>query len=103
MSDWGFGPQVLSHAAELYSIKLNGKTQSNEVVTVFERSLLHPLHGAERLKNKEKYEKDLANSKVTSYALHHHSFTNMDSYLKSIGTENFQKNAHAFTLWYKNI
>ena len=103
MSDWGFGPQALSHAAELCGIKLNGKTQSNEVVSVFERSLLHPLHGAERLKNKEKYEEELANYRLTAYALHHHSFTNMDSYLKSIGTENFQRNAHAFTLWYKNI
>ena len=45
MSDWGYGPQVLSQSATEYSITLNGRTQSNDVVTVFERSLFHPLQG----------------------------------------------------------
>lgn len=100
MSDWGYGPQVLSHSAELYDIVLNGQTQSNDMVTVFERSLFHPLHGVERLNNKEKYYNDMHMCKKLCYTFHHHSFTNMKEYRASIGTDEFNINAEAFTRWY---
>lgn len=104
MSDWGYGPQVLSHAAEQYGITLNGRTQQNEYVKVFQQDYLHPLHGADRLRNKEEFEIKLKRAYENAFTIHHHVFSNMKAYAESLykTQDKFLLEAHAFTNWYLN-
>lgn len=105
MSDWAAGPSVVTYVAEEYGIILNGKTQTNNNITAYNRTYLHPTHGIERL-NKEKFNVLYNEHKLRDdcYTLHHHVFTHMYEFISNISKseEEFNLHAHAFTMWYES-
>ena len=75
-SDWGVGPSVMTVIArELGLDPTHSTTIENDALLVYERSLLHPVHGAQRHElGRDVYEEKINDiiKKELSYAVHFH-------------------------------
>lgn len=101
MSDWSAGPASITKASNIMGINLNGITQTNNGITVFHKDHLHPVHGGQRLYNKEAYDEKLKyyRNYFDCYAIHHHVFTNGQEYYQSLDTDEYLKQKYSYTFW----
>lgn len=76
MSDWGAGPSVFTQLAREMGVDTSlPMTQSNDNVTIYNSSFLHPIHGVERIiLGREKYSQIIEDIKKqkNAYAIHLH-------------------------------